>query len=96
MCLHCNADCSVCEKHYSTALAFKCNKCSDSYQTTVLIVAIVVTIMAATGGIYMTVYLVSMESDKARMTRLLFKLLHYVPLQAIKILVVLWQILTQV
>ncbi|CAN0225379.1 unnamed protein product, partial [Ascophyllum nodosum] len=64
-------------------------------QTIVLVVAIVVIVMATAGGVYTTVYLVTMEPANARMTRLHVKLLHYVPLPAFKILVVLWQILTQ-
>ncbi|CAN0255509.1 unnamed protein product, partial [Ascophyllum nodosum] len=87
--------CSVCEKGYSTTLAYTCKMCSGSHQTIVLVVAIVVIVMATAGGAYLTVYLVSMEPAKARTTRLHVKLLHYVPLQAFKILVVLWQILTQ-
>ena len=94
--LVCDTDCSVCKKGYSTTLAFTCNKCSDSSQTTMLIVAIVLIVIAAAGGAYLTVYLVSMEPDTAKTTQPHIKLLQYVPLQAIKTLVVLWQILTQV
>ena len=92
----CDADCSVCEKGYSSTLAFTCKKCSDSNTTTMLTVAIVVMVIAAAGGAYLTVYLVSMEPDRIRMTRPHVRLLQYIPLQAIKTLVVLWQILTQV
>ena len=92
----CDADCSVCEKGYSSTLAFTCKKCSDSNTTTVLTVAIVVMVIAAAGGAYLTVYLVSMEPERVRMTRPHVRLLQYIPLQAIKTLVVLWQILTQV
>ena len=95
--LGCDADCSVCEKGYSSTLAFTCKKCSDSNTTTALTVSIVVMIIAAAGGAYLTVYLVSVEPDSARTTRPHVRLLHqYIPLQAIKTLVVLWQILTQV
>ena len=91
-----DADCSVCEKGYYATQAYKCKRCSVSHQTIVLVVAIVVIVMATAGGVYTTVYLVTMEPANARMTRLHVKLLHYVPLPAFKILVVLWQILTQV
>ena len=91
-----DADCSVCEKGYSATLAHTCKRCSGSDQTIILVVAIVAIVMATAGGAYLTVYLVSMEPANARTTRLHVKLLQYAPLQAFKILVVLWQILTQV
>ena len=86
----------MCEDGYSATLAFTCGKCSSSNHAAVLALVVVVMVGAAAGTIYLTAYLVSIEPLETRMTLPHIKLLKAVPLQAIKIIVVLWQILTQV
>ena len=92
----CYTDCSVCEDDYAATLAFTCAKCSGSSRIALLVVVVISTGAAAVMAVYLTAFLVSMEPTEARMTRPYVKLLKHLPLQAIKILVVLWQILTQV
>ena len=89
-------DCSVCEDGYSSTLAFTCNECSGSSRIALLVVVVVAIGVAAVMAAYLTAFLVSMEKTEARMTRPYVKLLNYLPLPAIKIIIVLWQILTQV
>ena len=84
------------EDYYTTLLAFTCEKCSTSSRTTAPVLVIVLMGGAAVGVVFLTVYLVSVEPGEARMTRRDVKLLRSLPLQAIKILVIMWQILTEV
>ena len=86
----------MCKEDYYTTLAFTCEKCSTSSRTTALVLAIVLMGGAAVSVVFLTAYLVSVEPGEARMTRRDVKLLRSLPLQAIKILVIMWQILTEV
>ena len=77
-------------------MAFTCNACSSSNRIAVFVVVVVAVGAAAVMVAYLTSFLVSMRKTEARMIRPFVKLLNYLPLSAIKIIIVLWQILTQV
>ena len=86
----------MCEEDYFTTLTFTCNKCSSSSRTAALVLVTIMMGGAAVGVVLVTAFLVTVEPAEARMTRWDVKLLRSLPLQAIKILVSMWQILTEV
>ena len=87
-------DCSVCSKRFTASLGFACNKCSDNAAGGIaLAVAMVVVFLLA--SVAFLSYMLSGEMEgvnqgiAARVTR-------FIPLQSVKIVIVVWQILTQV
>ncbi|CAM9458195.1 unnamed protein product [Ectocarpus sp. 8 AP-2014] len=84
--------CSVCSVDYSTTLSFTCTECVDSDGgITIMIVAAV---FVLGGVIVLCMYLVSGGLDGAG-KGIIHRLTQRLPLQSIKIVVVVWQILTQ-
>ena len=86
-------DCSSCSAGYSPQLGFACNDCSDS------VGGIVLATLILAGGLVTAVtvisYLISGQSSNKR-PGLVQRLARYIPLQSVKIIIVAWQILTQV
>ena len=86
-------DCSVCSKSYSPGLNFVCQKCSDS--TNGIAVTVVIIALVIAFGLTIFSYLVSAEVGGAG-RGIVDRVTRWVPMQSIKIIVVAWQILTQV
>ena len=87
-------DCSVCSKRYTASLGFTCNKCSDN-------AAGGIALAVAMGVVFLLVFVAflsymlsgKMEGvDKGIVARITC----FIPLQSVKIVIVVWQILTQV
>lgn len=89
----CYADCSICSTDYTMAMAFTCTKCMDSDGSAAIISVIAVLVLGAIIVLYM--HLVSGEMDGAR-EGIIHRVTKRLPVQSIKIIVVVWQILTQV
>lgn len=87
-------DCSVCSEGYTASLGFVCTKCSDNI-TGDIALATVGAIVFLFVVVSFISYLLSAESEDddrgilARVTR-------FVPLSSVKIVIVVWQIITQV
>lgn len=87
-------DCSVCSKGYTPSLGFVCNKCPENANGGTAIIAVMATIVLLAFAAFFS-YLFSEEMEgvdqgiAACVTR-------FIPLQSIKIIIVMWQILTRV
>lgn len=89
----CRIDCAVCSEGYTAQLGFTCRDCSDS--TGGIIVATVLGVAALFVAVVVVSYVVSGEvGDKGH--RFAVHLKRHIPLQSVKIVIVAWQILTQV
>lgn len=89
--LHC-VDCSVCEDDYAKGPGFTCTKCIENVwgiivATIFLALSVIITFAAVK-------YLLSVEIGARQ--GILARILRRVPLQSVKIIIVAWQILTQV
>lgn len=86
-------DCAKCSKNYATNVGGLCTPCADStgeLVRSVFIVVVVVVIVVAT-----ILYLVSGEMEVAG-RGIVDRVVRYLPHQTLKIVIVVWQILTQV
>lgn len=83
----------MCSEGYSASLAFTCTKCVDDRGGIAILVVAAVSVLGAAIALYR--HLVSGEMDGAR-RGIIHRFIKRLPLQAIKIVVVVWQILTQV
>ena len=86
-----STDCSVCSKNYASSFGFTCNKCSDKTAggiTLAVILALVVLFFVAASA----THLISgrMGCD------IVSRLARFVPPHSIKIIIVVWQIITKV
>ena len=86
-------DCSVCSKTFSPGLGKTCTKCSDSKVG--ILFAIGLGVSGAAVGVIVAFHLVSGEKEGAR-RGIVGRISRIVPLHALKIVIVAWQILTQV
>lgn len=87
------ADCSVCSDGYVGNLGFSCTECVEGTGGIVLAVAVSVIVLFA--AVVIVTYLVSGELEDDG-TGFLDRARRYLPLKSIKIVVVVWQIITQV
>ena len=87
------SDCSVCSKTYAPGLNFSCQKCSDG--TKGIAITLVIMVLLIAFGLAISSYLVSAEVGGAG-RGIVDRAMRWVPMQSIKIIVVAWQILTQV
>lgn len=92
-CIANHTDCSVCTENYSKSLVFTCTKCVDDGGGIAILVLVAVFGLGAAIALYM--HLVSEEMDGTR-RGIIHRFTTRLPLQSIKIVVVVWQILTQV
>ena len=87
------ADCSVCSKDYSPGLGRTCTKCSDSKVGIVL--AIVLGALGTAVGVIVTLHVLSEEKEGTG-RGIVDRIKRIIPFHTLKIVVVAWQILTQV
>lgn len=90
------ADCAVCEAEYSSALSFTCTRCSSSRRQTLMVATVIIAILVFCAFVAFGTYLLSTEAEERKADCLCRGTLRAPPLQAFKIIVVVWQILTQV
>ena len=86
-------DCSVCSDGYTEGLGFECDRCSSTSAGVVL--AVVVFLAAAIAVVMLVRYLMSGDALRTR-RGFVGKLVRFIPFQSVKIILVAWQILTQV
>lgn len=86
-------DCAVCSDGYTSELGFVCRKCVGSAGGIVLAAVLTAVLLAAVVAVVS--YVMSGESGERR-RGLVDRVARYVPLQSFKIVIVAWQILTQV
>ena len=84
-------DCSVCRANYTATLPFRCSECSTG-NVAVVVVVIAIAILTALAFLWHMV-----SNEKEGTTRgVTFRVEKVLPLQSIKIIVVAWQIISQV
>ena len=87
-------DCAICSEGYTTNMGFPCRKCLDT--TSGVALAVVITIAVVLAVAVLTSYLISGVKVQGRGGGKIECLTRYIPLQSVKIVIVTWQILTQV
>ncbi|CAB1096488.1 unnamed protein product [Ectocarpus sp. CCAP 1310/34] len=88
-------DCSVCETGFAPSLAHTCTRCSSSRRQGLLAVAVIAALVAVFAIVTIFKYLLSTEVDEGNAGCFHRRILRAVPVQTLKIIVVVWQILTQ-
>lgn len=86
-------DCSICSKNYTRSLGLMCKECSSRTVGTIVVVAIIVACAAISFAVFL--HLLYGGREDAEMD-LVDRVAQSVPVQAVKIIVAAWQILTQV
>ena len=87
-------DCSVCSKTYSASLGFACNKCSDNAGGGIALVVSMGVVFVLAFAAFLS-YMLSGETRGAGQS-IVARVTRFFPLQSVKIVIVVWQILTQV
>lgn len=86
------ADCAVCSDGYAESLSYTCSSCSDRKASVMAMVALPITVVLCVAFLG---YMVSKEREAWPAGRLHW-LKRLLPLQSLKIMIVVWQILTEV
>lgn len=89
----CEPDCSICVDGYAASFGFACDKCVDKAGGVVVVVVLVLTILLAAAVI--ATHTISGQLEGGGRGRI-ERLTRYIPLQSVKIVIVAWQIVTQV
>ncbi|CAM9614990.1 unnamed protein product [Ectocarpus sp. 12 AP-2014] len=87
--------CAVCETDYSPSLAHACTWCSSSRRQGLIAATVVTAIVAVFAVAVIFKFLSSTEAEEGDVGCFHRRVLRAVPVQALKIIVVVWQILTQ-
>lgn len=85
-------DCSICGDGYTASPGFACNTCSDGW------VGVLVAVVVAVVGVLLLVALLShfLPAKDTPGRDIVTRVLRRVPVQSLKIVIIAWQILTQV
>ena len=86
-------DCAICSEGYTAQPGFVCNECSSS--TAGVVLAVVLAVVALIVAVAVVSYATTGEG-KGKGRGLVARVARYIPLQSVKIVIVAWQILTQV
>ena len=90
-------DCALCETGYSPSLSHTCTQCSSSRRQGTIAAVVIAAIIAAVLSVVTSFnLLLSTEVEERNTGWFHRRVLEAVPVQALKIIVVVWQILTQV
>ncbi|CAM9846642.1 unnamed protein product [Sphacelaria rigidula] len=88
--------CAVCEADYSPSLSYSCTRCSSSRRQGLMAAIVIAAFVVACVGVVIVRYLVSTPQLEERNVGCFHRrILRAIPLQALKIIVVVWQILIQ-
>lgn len=90
------ADCSVCKSGYSPSLAYTCTRCSEPRQRGLVVIVAVATMLAVCGLGALSAYLLSTNVGDGAKTCIHHGMFRVVPLQGLKNVIIVWQVLTQV
>ena len=86
-------DCSVCSGGYTAELSFTCSKCSHSAGGIALAAILAVAVLVVAVAVVLYVMSGQVEAGRQGMVE---RLGRFIPLHSVKIVIVAWQILTQV
>ena len=86
-------DCSVCSENYVASLGFTCRECSDNVIS--IAITVVLSVLAVAFGMAIVSVLMSFETEGAG-RGFVYRVTQWIPKQSLKIIIVTWQILTQV
>ena len=86
-------DCAICSDGYTEGLGFTCDKCSNS--SVGIVVMAVGFVAMASFIVFLVMFLMSGELEYTR-GGFVKRLARYIPVQSVKIVIVVWQVLTQV
>eukprot|EP00752_Nemacystus_decipiens_P008612 g7691.t1 len=87
--------CAVCESGYASSLAHTCTRCSGSRRDGLVAAAVIVGTAALCVLVAFCAYLLSAETGERRRGCIHQSVSAKFPLQSLKIIIVVWQILTQ-
>eukprot|EP00752_Nemacystus_decipiens_P008185 g7321.t1 len=87
--------CAVCETGYSSSLGYTCTRCSTSRRQGLMIAIVIGALIVVLAVVFFCRYLLSMALEEEETGCFYRRVIQAVPLQAVKIVVVVWQILTQ-
>ncbi|CAM9114240.1 unnamed protein product [Ectocarpus sp. 8 AP-2014] len=87
--------CDVCDSDYSPSLAHTCTRCSSSRRHGFMSAAVIAALLVCIAIVKFVQYLWSTELGEENVRGFHQRVLRAVPVQALKIIVVAWQILTQ-
>ena len=93
---HFVTDCAVCDGGYSSSLAHTCTLCSSSRRQGLMAASVLAALVATSAVVAAFRYLLSVNLDERGIDGFHRRVLQAFPLQAFKIIIVVWQILTQV
>ncbi|CAN0186921.1 unnamed protein product, partial [Scytosiphon promiscuus] len=88
--------CAVCEAGYSPSLGHSCTRCSSSRRQGLVAAAVIAALVAVFAVVTIFKFLLSTDvGEEGNIGSFRRRVLRAVPVQALKIIVVVWQILTQ-
>ncbi|CAN0016960.1 unnamed protein product [Ectocarpus fasciculatus] len=87
--------CAVCETDYSPSLAHICPHCSSSRRQGLMVIAAIAVIVTVFAFVAIFQYMLSTEHEEGMLGCFRRRVLGAVPVESLKIIVVVWQILTQ-
>eukprot|EP00903_Cladosiphon_okamuranus_P017290 g15932.t1 len=87
--------CAVCENGYSSSPAYTCTRCSSSRRQGLMAATVIGALISVLAVVYFCRYVLSTELGGEDLGCFHRQVFQAVPLQALKIVVVVWQILTQ-
>ena len=88
-------DCSICGEGYTEQLGFHCGKCPENSARGIAVAVVLAVVVLAVAAAVVS-YLMSGEAGVSRERGAIECVTQYIPLQSVKIVIVAWQILTQV
>ncbi|CAN0402109.1 unnamed protein product [Ectocarpus sp. 12 AP-2014] len=87
--------CAVCGDGYSPSLAHTCTRCSRSRRQGLMVATVFAALLAVCATVATFRYLLSTEFEERNMSGFHRRIFRAIPLQSFKIIIVVWQILTQ-
>ncbi|CAN0506184.1 unnamed protein product, partial [Ectocarpus sp. 12 AP-2014] len=87
--------CAVCETGYAPSLAHTCTRCSSSRREGSIAATVIAALVSVFPIVAIFQYMLSTQHEEGMVGCFYRRVLKAVPLQALKIIVVMWQILTQ-
>lgn len=89
-------DCAVCETGYAPSLAHTCTRCSSTRREGSIASTVIAALVTVSATVTIFQYMLSIQHEEGIVGCFYRWVLRAVPLQAFKIIAVVWQILTQV
>ena len=90
-----STDCSICEDGYTKGVAFTCMRCTSNRKAISTAVIAALGVLGIAAGVGVIFYLISGEMVGSG-RGFIDNIARHLPMQSVKIIIVAWQILTQV